>query len=135
MSIQYVSLSSFIGVFCCLSLMSAPAWSEEPQVTQRAAPATTAAAPLKSSSPGLGAPIKESRLAEMRGGDVNINVHSNKQELSGKVGNNSATNVQTGSNTITDGSFANSNGLPIVIQNSGNGVLIQNSTILNLNVK
>ena len=133
MSMYRFKSSSFIGsFFCCISMLSAPAWPEEAPVTQRAAQVTPTAAPLRIFS-GLGAPLNESRLADMRGGDVNV--HVNKQELTGKLSNTSASNLTTGSNTITEGSFANSNGLPIVIQNSGNGVLIQNSTILNLNVK
>jgi len=48
------------------------------------------------------------------------------------VANNSAFNVMTGSNSIADGSFTNSSGFPMVIQNSGSNVLIQNATIINL---
>jgi hypothetical protein len=52
--------------------------------------------------------------------------------LSGSVANNSAVNVMTGNNSIADGSFSNASGFPIVIQNSGANVLIQNATIINL---
>jgi hypothetical protein len=51
------------------------------------------------------------------------------------VANNSATNVVTGSNVIDAGSFANMSGIPVVIQNSGANVLIQNATIINLQFK
>ena len=51
------------------------------------------------------------------------------------VAENEAHHLTTGSNAISDGAFAGASGLPIVVQNSGNNVLIQNSTILNLNVK
>jgi hypothetical protein len=94
--------------------------------------ATTAAAPLPV-LPGFAAPLKESRLAGLSGMSGVVVV--NQQDLSARMSNTSASNLTTGSNIITDGSFANSNGLPIVIQNSGNGVIIQNSTILNLNVR
>ncbi|KQQ96957.1 hypothetical protein [Massilia sp. Leaf139] len=53
-------------------------------------------------------------------------------KLNGDVANNSAFNVQTGSNTIDSGSFANMSGIPVVIQNSGANVLIQNATVINL---
>ena len=53
-------------------------------------------------------------------------------KLNGDVANNSATNVNTGSNTIDAGSFANMSGIPVVIQNSGANVLIQNATVINL---
>lgn len=52
--------------------------------------------------------------------------------LNGDVANNSAVNVNTGSNTIDSGSFANMSGIPVVIQNSGANVLIQNATTINL---
>ena len=106
--------------------------AEDVPVAGDQAVAKAAATPLRV-LPGFAAPLKESRLAALRGGaDV---VVVNQQDLSARMSNTSASNLTTGSNTITDGSFANSNGLPIVIQNSGNGVIIQNSTILNLNVK
>ncbi|MGX4642520.1 hypothetical protein [Massilia sp. SYSU DXS3249] len=56
----------------------------------------------------------------------------NDTKLNGDVANNSAVNVQTGSNTIDAGSFANMSGIPVVIQNSGANVLIQNATVINL---
>ncbi|WP_229507672.1 hypothetical protein [Massilia sp. Dwa41.01b] len=56
----------------------------------------------------------------------------NDTRLGGDVANNSATNVNTGSNTIDAGSFANMSGIPVVIQNSGANVLIQNATVVNL---
>ncbi len=69
-------------------------------------------------------------LGKLRGGaEVVI---SNDQKLKGTVADNSATNVATGSNNITSGAFANVSGIPIVVQNSGTNVLIQNSTIINL---
>ena len=59
----------------------------------------------------------------------------NDTKLNGDVANNSATNVNTGSNTIDSGSFANMSGIPVVIQNSGANVLIQNATVINLQFK
>jgi hypothetical protein len=56
----------------------------------------------------------------------------NDTKINGDVANNSAVNVQTGSNTIDAGSFANMSGIPVVIQNSGANVLIQNATVINL---
>ena len=56
----------------------------------------------------------------------------NDTRLNGDVANNSAINVNTGSNTIDAGSFANMSGIPVVIQNSGANVLIQNATVINL---
>jgi hypothetical protein len=56
----------------------------------------------------------------------------NDTKLNGDVAQNSAVNVNTGSNTIDAGSFANMSGIPVVIQNSGANVLIQNATVINL---
>ena len=56
----------------------------------------------------------------------------NDTRLNGDVANNNAVNVNTGSNTIDAGSFANMSGIPVVIQNSGANVLIQNATVINL---
>ena len=53
----------------------------------------------------------------------------------GSVGNNRAVDVVTGSNTIREGSFANASGIPVVIQNTGANVLIQNSTIVNVQLR
>jgi hypothetical protein len=53
----------------------------------------------------------------------------------GLVAGNAANNVITGMNSIREGAFANANGLPVVIQNSGSNVLIQNATIVNIQLK
>lgn len=70
--------------------------------------------------------------AESRGASDRI---SNEATLGGTVTNNSATNVTTGMNIIDNGSFANASGLPVVIQNSGSNVLIQNATVINLQLQ
>lgn len=70
-------------------------------------------------------------LEGQRGG---TDVHNNAN-IDGAVANNAATNVVTGNNTIDSGSFANMSGIPVVIQNSGANVLIQNATIINLQFK
>ncbi|MDM0016810.1 hypothetical protein [Variovorax saccharolyticus] len=74
-------------------------------------------------------PVDADTLASTRGG---AEVVYNDMNLHGVTAGNSARNVTTGDNTISAGSFANMNGLPTVIQNSGANVLIQNATILNL---
>ena len=77
----------------------------------------------------FGKPIASSQLSDLRGG---FDVVKNDMQLSGVVTNNSAVDVMTGSNYIANGSFANSSGFPMVVQNSGSNVLIQNATIINL---
>ena len=75
----------------------------------------------------VAASISDKELAEDRGG-----TETNTNNATGTVSGNVASQLTTGSNMISQGSFSNSSGIPIVIQNTGNNVLIQNSTILNL---
>jgi hypothetical protein len=70
-------------------------------------------------------------LAAERGGTEVLN----DMTLKGVVADTRASNLNTGNNVIADGAFTGTVGLPMVIQNSGNGVLIQNATIINLQVK
>jgi hypothetical protein len=70
-------------------------------------------------------------LDDQRGG---ADTH-NAMRLDGVVDTNTAVNVVSGANSIDSGSFANMAGLPVVIQNSGANVLIQNATIINLQFK
>lgn len=74
-------------------------------------------------------PVDSSTLAGYRGG---TDLVRNDMTLNGTTADNSARNVNTGDNTISSGSFANMSGLPVVIQNSGANVLIQNAVILHL---
>lgn len=78
---------------------------------------------------GFGVPLTAESLQDLRGGFESV---KNDLQLSGTVADNLARNVVTGNNTIADGSFANVTGFPIVIQNSGANVLIQNATIINI---
>lgn len=71
------------------------------------------------------------RLGSRRGGTEVFN----EMQLRGVVADNRAINVTTGNNVITDGSFVGTVGLPLVVQNSGNNVLVQNATIINVQVK
>lgn len=76
-------------------------------------------------------PLAAGELAARRGGDR----ISNDIKLNGEVKDNYAANLTTGSNQITAGAFAGSSGFSTTIQNSGNNVLIQNATILNIQIK
>ena len=79
----------------------------------------------------LGQPANADSLDGMRGGDGT----SSSIVMNGNVADNRATNVVTGANTITDGAFANASGVPMVVQNSGANVLIQNATVINLQMR
>ncbi|KQV90146.1 hypothetical protein [Rhizobacter sp. Root1221] len=100
-----------------------------PPPAEAAAPA--AATPAVAPNPLGIKPLDSRSLAAKRGGSVTIN----DMKLKGVVADNSATNVVTGGNVISDGALAGSAGLPTVIQNSGNNVLIQNATIVNVQLK
>ena len=79
-----------------------------------------------------GSPAAVAQLAQHRGG---ASLSRSEMIVSGTTEGNSATNVLTGSNSIAAGSFANMSGLPLVVQNSGANVLIQNAVIINLQMR
>jgi hypothetical protein len=110
---------------------------------ERASPLATSA-PVGPRTTGSGAPdcaadttaalgtvVSPSQLDTYRGGSETFN----DMQVNGTLENTRATNVYTGNNSVTDGSFSNASGLPTVIQNSGANVLIQNATILNVQFK
>jgi hypothetical protein len=82
--------------------------------------------------------IATEQLDQSRGGTdttTNNTTITNTNDVNGNVSNNSATNVVSGNNSIDGGAFNGANGFPMVIQNSGSNVLIQNSTIITLELK
>lgn len=80
----------------------------------------------------LGArPVGFEALGQQRGGAQTLSV----MKLEGVVADNHASDLITGQNVITNGAFSGAAGLPTVIQNSGNNVLIQNATIVNVQVQ
>jgi hypothetical protein len=76
-------------------------------------------------------PVDLKALAARRGGAD----FASEMQLKGVVADTRASNLSTGNNIIADGAFSGTVGLPMVIQNSGNGVLIQNATIVNVQLK
>ena len=82
-----------------------------------------------------GHPVPSTQLDAQRGGMDRGPITINANMLNAKLYDNSAIGNVTGNNTITGGAFAGASGLPTVIQNSGNNVIIQNGTVLNLTVK
>lgn len=81
---------------------------------------------------GFGAPADAAQLEQLRGGSDTV---WNDMQLSGTVAGNSAFQVVSGANIVSDGAFSNASGLPMVIQNSGANVLIQSATIINIQLK
>lgn len=88
------------------------------------------ATPVRPNPLGL-KPVDSKALESKRGGAKTVN----EMVLKGVVADTRASDLTTGNNTIADGAFSGSAGLPMVIQNSGNNVLIQNATIVNVQVK
>lgn len=79
----------------------------------------------------LGVPLAAAQLSDVRGtGGVAITT-----SLGGTVSANSASQVSTGDNLIQAGSFAGASGVPVVIQNTGANVLIQNATVIHLELQ
>jgi hypothetical protein len=118
--------------FGCAALATGFAFALPTQLmaqTSSAGPATTTAHPHSAGSAGFDKPVPTTKLAGYRGG---TDVVSNDMRLSGTTAGNTAVNIATGTNAISAGSFSNMSGLPIVIQNTGANVLIQNAVILNL---
>ena len=105
------------------------AWEYLGNCACEAAPATPAAS---DGSAGYGPAAPAARLDDTRGGDAGI---ASDTRLTGTVTGNSAVHVATGANIIQSGSFANASGVPIVIQNTGANVLIQNATVINLQLR
>ena len=94
---------------------------------------TMVAAPHEGAAetPAFGQPLPDSALGGLSGGtDTTVN----DMRLSGTTAGNTAHQVSTGNNAITDGAFSAMSGIPVVIQNTGANVLIQNAVILNLQV-
>lgn len=73
-------------------------------------------------------------LDNMRGlGGIDVTTLNN-MNVRALVEGNTATNNASGFNFIDNGSFVGASGMFSVIQNSGNNVLIQDSTILNVTI-
>jgi hypothetical protein len=115
------SCALLLGAVLALPAGAAP---DEPAPAER-----TPAMPAPPADQRLGAPAADALLDGARGGTdtTEIDMH-----ITGSVSGNSATNVSSGANVITNGSFANMAGIPLVVQNTGANVLIQNATVINL---
>jgi hypothetical protein len=91
-----------------------------------------ASSPPQSQNPFAEQPLLDDQTLDARRGGTEV---VNDMKLNGVVSDNQAYNLVTGSNSITEGAFAGASGLPTVIQNSGNNVLIQNATIVNVQLQ
>jgi hypothetical protein len=112
-------------------LIALPACVYAAEAAQAAGAPAPAPAPAEAPAAvaGFGVPAASDLLDRARGGTDTV---STEATLNGAVTGNSATHVITGNNTIQASSFAGATGIPIVIQNTGANVLIQNATVINL---
>lgn len=122
-----MKLADFFWLTCtALSVtLSAHAGDQSPGVE----PITTDHAAYSAGPDGFDKPVPVATLGKYRGGSDLVH---NDMKLDGTTAGNTAINVATGTNTISAGSFSNMSGMPLVIQNSGANVLIQNAVILHL---
>lgn len=121
-----------IATAAVLLPMSATAAEEDDAALEMRA---SALQPAPSPTPTLwasGTVVDDSELSQQRGG---ADLHLNENNASAIVTDNSATNLTTGNNSINGEAFSSMSGMPMVVQNSGNNVVIQNSTILNLQMQ
>lgn len=115
------------GMVCMSPVVAAPPNAAPTAVTARTADMAQGSSVI----PGLGASVGKSLLANLSGGtEVTQTI-----TIDGNVSNNNVVDVSTGFNSISGGAFGNAAGLPMVIQNSGNSVLIQNATVVNLQLQ
>lgn len=63
-----------------------------------------------------------------------ITIINSKSNIEAALTGNSANNNTTGSNIIDQGSFRNAGGVFSVIQNTGNNVIIQDSTVITVTI-
>ena len=110
--------SVYCGLLTCMLAISMQSQAEESALSALDAGLTATA-------------VGDDELDVYRGEGIDVTT-INKAELDGTLNDNTAINSVTGSNTISNGAFADATGLTTSIQNSGNNVLIQNSTIVNV---
>jgi hypothetical protein len=80
----------------------------------------------------LGKALPANDLDKQRGGNEQV---INHMQVNGTLLDTVASDVLTGTNSITGSAFSGASGIPMVIQNTGSNVLIQNATIINLQLK
>ena len=80
----------------------------------------------------FGDAVSVDTLDTLRGGE---DQYLNDMKLYAQLYDNKALSNVTGNNIVSQDAFAGAQGFATVIQNSGNNVIIQNATILNLRMQ
>jgi hypothetical protein len=120
------------AVLPAIALLPVIGWADPGEET---APATEAATAVTAPFAGETALSAETLDAGRAGTALPAGVDMiqvNEQDLSANFTGNVATGNITGTNTIATGAFSDSSGFVTAIQNTGNNVLIQNATIVNV---
>jgi hypothetical protein len=79
--------------------------------------------------------VAEDVLEDARGQANATWVTINDMDVSAEMTGNAVTASPTGHNSISDAAFQNAAGLTTVIQNSGNHVVIQDVTVINITLQ
>lgn len=116
------------AVLCAKDAQIPPAYLADGSDSPIAVYAAATCVDEQGASQDLGASVDNATLADLSGGTL-IWQDTN---LTGTMSNNNVDHVVTGDNVITGNSLSGATGFPTVIQNSGNSVLIQNATVLNV---
>jgi hypothetical protein len=127
-------LATVIGILAAVAAASGFAEDQKPAPTTPAA--TAAAPPAALAALGAGQALSTGALGEQRAtAKLEIDkVTINAPTQNGVVAGNAAINTTNGANSIGGTAFSGASGLVNTIQNTGNNVLIQNSTIVNVSV-
>lgn len=123
-------MGATFGAVIGLVIAAGPSFADEPAVGVEpvAGPALVLGTAAPVSDEALGT---ESAKAAIQLDKLVVN----EQDLDGVVQDNVAINNTTGNNSVSGEAFSDAAGFVTVIQNTGNNVLIQNSTIVNIAVE
>jgi len=79
--------------------------------------------------------LSAAELTAERGGESAEFADVNFIGMGAEVQDNTVVNSTSGDNLVSGGAFAGASGFSTIIQNSGNHVIIQNATIVNLTIE
>lgn len=120
-----------VGSAAALIMAGAEALADEPAAAEKSAEIGIA------SVLGAAKPLSEDELGEQRATAKleleEVTINSSDQD--GLVLGNAAIGNRTGQNMISGDAFVGASGMIHSVQNTGNNVLIQNSTIVNVSVE
>lgn len=124
-------------VILCMLLTVPMARADESAMADAAPDTTVSAVTTETGLISLGTDVSHADLDENRAkAMLEIDkVFINDQELNGTVSGNTAINSNNGANSIAGTAFSGASGFVNTIQNTGNNVLIQSATIVNVSIE